>query len=209
MTFNGMNGRYNYVRRSDRVSPHNVFTTPSDLVNAMVNVGLSTYLDEGFVSPFKFNQDSAPLSKSSGYDCNRIDIGYAYNSAYFVYNSTDHKYYRYEYGAPQIDEMTGEQVCVENIIIKLVPGQQYWNGSPLYILTGYGEGLYISEGKASWLSWEKETQGVNTNLGCEYTYGYDPTIYKYTSGEDLILNRGNTWICIVETQNKDNIKITK
>lgn len=207
MAFSGMNGKYAYVRRADRVSPHNVFTTPTDLVNCLVNNGISTFLDEGFVSPFKFNEGDGRLKKADGYDCKRINIGYAYNNAYFVYNESDHKYYRYEYGNPQIDEMTGQQIAVDNIIIKLVPGQQYWNGSPLYILTGTGEGMYISEGKASWLTWDKEAQYCNTNLGCNYYYGYDPTHYKYVTGEELILNRGTTWICIVETQNKGNIGV--
>ena len=55
-TFNGMNGDYNYERRSDRVSPHNVFTTPENLVTAMVNKKVSTYLDEDYAC-HQQNQD--------------------------------------------------------------------------------------------------------------------------------------------------------
>ena len=193
-TFNGMNGDYNYERRSDRVSPHNVFTTPENLVTAMVNKKVSTYLDEDYVAPLKFNKSAEPIEYPDADKCITLKTGYAYNDAYFVYNEEDGLYYRYEYGQPQIDEMTGEQIAVKNIIFKLVPGEQYWNGSPLYLLTGSGIGLYVSNGTAQWIKWSKEVDGVNTNLGCNYTYGYGPTRYTYWDDSELIVNQGKTWI---------------
>ncbi len=172
-TFNGMNGDYNYERRSDRVSPHNVFTTPENLVTAMVNKKVTTYLDEDYVAPLTFNKSTEPIEYPDADKCITLRTGYAYNDAYFVYNEEDGLYYRYEYGQPQVDEMTGEQLAVKNIIFKLVPGEQYWNGSPLYLLTGSGIGLYVSNGTAQWIKWSKEVDGVNTNLGCnsDYTRG--------------------------------------
>ena len=206
-TFNGMNGRYNYVRRTDRVSPHNVFTTPEDLVTAMVNNKVSTYLDEDYVAPMKFNTSSEPIDYPDAEKCITLKTGYAYNNAYFVYNEEDGLYYRYEYGEPQIDEMTGEQLAVSNIIFKLVPGEQYWNGSPLYLLTGEGIGLYVTNGTAQWIKWSKEVDGVNTNLGCNYTYGYGPTTYTYWDDTEITFNQGKTWICIYELENQTAIKI--
>lgn len=206
-TFNGMNGDYNYERRSDRVSPHNVFTTPENLVTAMVNKKVSTYLDEDYVAPLKFNKSAEPIEYPDADKCITLKTGYAYNDAYFVYNEEDGLYYRYEYGQPQIDEMTGEQIAVKNIIFKLVPGEQYWNGSPLYLLTGSGIGLYVSNGTAQWIKWSKEVDGVNTNLGCNYTYGYGPTRYTYWDDSELIVNQGKTWICIYEQENQPNIQI--
>ena len=187
-TFNGMNGDYNYERRSDRVSPHNVFTTPENLVTAMVNKKVSTYLDEDYVAPLKFNKSAEPIEYPDADKCITLRTGYAYNDAYFVYNEEDGLYYRYEYGQPQVDEMTGEQLAVKNIIFKLVPGEQYWNGSPLYLLTGSGIGLYVSNGTAQWIKWSKEVDGVNTNLGCNYTYGYGPTRYTCWDDSELIVN---------------------
>lgn len=206
-TFNGMNGKYNYERRSDRVSPHNVFSTPENLVTAMVNNKVTTYLDEDFEAPLKFNTSSEPLSCPDGEKCITLETGYAYNNAYFKYNSEDGLYYRYEYGEPQIDEMTGEQLAVENILFKLVPGEQYWNGSPLYLLTGEGVGLYVTNGTAQWIKWSKQVDGINTNLGCNYTYGYGPTTYTYEDGTEVTFNQGKTWVCIYEEENKGNIKI--
>lgn len=206
-TFNGMTGMYNYERRTDRVSPHNVFTTPANLLQAMVNKGVSTYLDDDFVQPLKFVEVGEEIS----YDdmvCKTLKTGYAYNDAYFVYNEEDGLYYRYEYGNPQIDEMTGEQIAVKNIIMKLVPGQEYWNHSPLYLLTGSGLGLYVTNGTAKWIKWEKDVDGVNTNLGCEYTYGYGPTKYKYfETNDDVYFNCGKTWICIYEQEDQPLIQI--
>lgn len=206
-TFNGMNGDYNYERRSDRVSPHNVFTTPENLVTAMVNKKVSTYLDEDYVAPLKFNKSKTPIDYPDAEKCITLKTGYAYNNAYFVYNEDDGLYYRYEYGEPQIDEMTGEQIAVENIIFKLVPGEQYWNGSPLYLLTGSGIGLYVTNGTAQWIKWSKEVDGVNTNLGCNYTYGYGPTRYTYWDDSEITFNQGKTWVCIYEQENQANIEI--
>lgn len=206
-TFNGMDGRFNYTRRSDRVSPHNVFSTPEELVTAMTDWNVTTYLDEGFAAPLTFTEGEEPIVCPEGEKCLTLKTGYYYNNAYFVFNEEDGLYYRYEYGEPQIDEMTGEQLAVENILIKLVPGEQYWNGSPLYLLTGEGEGLYVTNGTAQWINWSKETEKVNTNLGCNYTYGYGPTTYTYKDGSEVIFNQGKTWICIIETEDKGNIEI--
>ncbi len=206
-TFNGMNGDYNYERRSDRVSPHNVFTTPENLVTAMVNKKVSTYLDEDYAAPLKFNKSTTPIDYPDAEKCITLKTGYAYNNAYFVYNEDDGLYYRYEYGEPQIDELTGKQIAVENIIFKLVPGEQYWNGSPLYLLTGSGIGLYVTNGTAQWIKWSKEVDGVNTNLGCNYTYGYGPTRYTYWDDSEITFNQGKTWVCIYEQENQANIEI--
>lgn len=206
--FNGMNGEYKYVRRTDRISPHNVFTTPDDLVTAMVNSNVSLYLDEDYEAPMQFNTSTEPIDYMNAEKCITLKTGYEYNDAYFVYNENDGLYYRYEYGEPQIDEMTGEQLAVSNIIFKLVPGEQYWNGSPLYLLTGEGTGLYVTNGTAQWIKWSKETDGVNTNLGCNYTYGYGPTTYMYMDGTEITFNQGKTWICIYELEDKELIEIS-
>lgn len=77
-TFNGMNGDYNYERRSDRVSPHNVFTTPENLVTAMVNKKVSTYLDEDYVAPLKFNKSAEPIEYPDADKCITLKIGRAH-----------------------------------------------------------------------------------------------------------------------------------
>lgn len=206
-TFNGMLGRYGYERRQDRVSPHNVFSTPEQLVTAMVNRNVTTYLDEGFVAPFVFTESDTPISCPDGEKCYTLKTGYSYNEAYFVYNEEDGLYYRYEYGAPQIDEMTGEQLAVKNIFMKLVPGEEYWNHSPLYLLTGEGLGLLVTNGTAQWCVWTKDVDGVNTNLGCEYTYGYGPNTIKYFGGDEVVFNQGKTWVCIFEQEDQSMIEI--
>lgn len=208
MTFNGMTGMYNYERATDRVAPHNVFSTPKDLVQAMVNKGVTTYLDETFTGPFKFNKnDNEKITAHEGEECYRLETGYTYNNAYFEYNEEDGLYYRYQYGAPQIDAMTGEQIAVTNIVCKFVPGDEYWNGSPRYLLTGQGLGLVVTNGTASWVRWDKGVDGVNTNLGFEYYYGYGITSYWYFDDTLVELNQGKTWVCIMEQENQPNVKI--
>ena len=48
---------------------------------------------------------------------------------------------------------------------------------------------------------------MNTNLGCNYTYGYGPTRYTYWDDSEITFNQGKTWVCIYEQENQANIEI--
>lgn len=49
---------------------------------------------------------------------------------------------------------------------------------------GTGTGVFITAGKAVPITWEKADYWENTH-------------YYYQSGEEITLNQGQTWVCIV------------
>ena len=51
-----------------------------------------------------------------------VGNGYSNVQAYFEYNDEDGKYYRYQYGDKHIDETTGEQLTVDNVIFQYCHG---------------------------------------------------------------------------------------
>ena len=52
-----------------------------------------------------------------------VGNGYSNVQAYFEYNDEDGKYYRYQYGDKHIDETTGEQLTVDNVIFQYCHGE--------------------------------------------------------------------------------------
>ena len=63
-------------------------------------------------------------------------------------------------------------------------------------LTGSGKGWYITNGKAEKITWNKSDK-----LG--------RTTYLDKSGNEIVLNDGKTWICMVQNEYSDNVKISK
>ena len=48
--------------------------------------------------------------------------GFGGVKARFEYNPVDRSYYRYTYGNPHVDELTGEQLAVANVIFQYCDG---------------------------------------------------------------------------------------
>jgi hypothetical protein len=94
----------------------------------------------------------------------------------------------------QMDAVTGKQYTVKNIITYKVRNSSIdsHDRQNLYNI-GSGEGYYISNGKAIKIKWEKKDRSSKT---------------KYTdlSGNELIVNDGNTWIHIEPSDEKLNIE---
>lgn len=115
--------------------------------------------------------------------------GYGISNPCFAYNDVDRKYYRSQYGAAQVDEMTGEQLAVSNVIFKVCHGEERFPNDPNYDYLAFrvhGEGAaYIfTNGKVIQGTWKRETD-TNTNRF------YD------SKGNEVVLNQGKTWICCI------------
>ena len=94
-------------------------------------------------------------------------------------------------GTKNVDLVTGEQYKIKNIIIYSVNYSNYCDhGYCAYQKidnVGSGEGYYVSNGYSIPITWNKS--GKN-----------DKTIYKIkSSGEELVVNDGNTYIQIYPT----------
>ncbi|MDR1208839.1 MAG: DUF3048 domain-containing protein [Clostridiales bacterium] len=110
-----------------------------------------------------------------------------YVKAYFEYDGGVYK--RFEFGAPQIDDQTGEQLSVTNILIQFTD-VYVLRGDPEgrreVRLTGGGEGYWLSGGYICDIEWHKDDYAT-------------PTVWT-RDGEPLKLNVGKTWVCVLDSE---------
>ena len=124
-----------------------------------------------------------------------VKPGYPVNKPWFVYDSSDGKYYRYQYGDKQIDASDEQQVAVENIIFQYIP-VGYEDEKYLKIPTaGSGSGKYITNGKAVDITWKKEDYSSKTRF-------YDK------AGNEITLNQGKTWVCVINDSETGKVEIS-
>lgn len=184
----------NFYRTDDRVAPHNAYTSWDGIIESVKEKGYQTVYTSDYTSPFTFNtDDNKDIVIQNGQDCSAFYVGYPYNKPWFEYDNQTKTYKRFQFEAPQIDELNGQQLAYKNILVKYVEPQYYDNGTPNYKVSGTGKGLYITDGKAVEVTWVKrsETEGA--------------TRYYYSNGEEVILNQGKTYICQVESTQEVNI----
>ena len=181
-----------YYRSSDRSAPHNVYTT-TDMIKAGIEYkGYSTEHPSDFKSVFKFNDEV--VTPEGGETANKITT--AFNSSrtpWFEYHSDDGLYYRFQYGEEHIDDVTGEQLKYENVLIQFAEYSTIDDyGRQDIALVGKGDGYYASNGVIVPVTWEK------TSLNSQ-------TKYYTADGEELKLNPGKTWVTVFEKNDKSNV----
>lgn len=177
-----------FYRTSDRVAPHNAYTSWNGIMDSIEKKGYDTIYPDDFEKPFIFNEDDTKqVEIANGQLCNVFYPGYSYNNPWFTYDEDKKEYLRFQFGEEQTDAETGEQLSYKNILVKYVEPDYYENGTPNYTVHGTGTGLYITNGKAVEVIWEKESEISG------------PTKYYNADGTEIVLNQGKTFICQVET----------
>lgn len=184
----------NFYRTNDRVAPHNAYTSWAGIADSVQAKNYSSVYSQGYTSPFTFHTQENPIVPPSGTTCDRVDMNYSYNQPYFEYDAAKNRYLRYQFGAAQIDQQTGEQLEFDNIIVKYVEPDYYENGTPNYKISGVGEGYFITQGYGQKITWVKENES------------YGATKYYYEDGTEIILNPGKTYVALVETSQKITVQ---
>ena len=185
----------NFYRTTDRVAPHNAYTSWSGIMDSVASKGYPTVYPDNYQQPFTFNNDDTKeITIANGQTCLEFHPGYVYNKPYFTYNQKDKQYYRFQFGDTQIDAETGEQLKYKNILVKYVTGTYWPNGTPNYTVTGTGRGIYITDGKAVAVTWKNNSE-------------YGPTKYYNEDGTEITLNQGKTWICQIEATSESSVKV--
>lgn len=179
-----------FFRSSDRVAPHNGYTSGERLLAGIEKKGYRTDYSSDFKTKFTFANEKVTLS--NGMTANKVTPGYTGNKPWFEYQESDGLYYRYQYGDKQIDKETNRQIAYKNIIMQTVDYYDYGDGYYYIYTTGSGSGKYITNGKAIDITWKKDSE-------------FGVTKYYDTSGNEITLNPGKTWVCII--QNPGNISI--
>lgn len=184
-----------FFRDSSKSAPHNMYVTGASIAEGISIKGYETEHDADYTSHYQFNEDDeVELTLSGGEDAVVVQPGYLVNKPWFVYNQETGLYDRYQYGDAQTDALTGEQLSVKNILIQVCDWYTADTDSGYLDVTtiGTGNGYYITNGAAIPVTWSKDSQ-------------MNATRYYDADGNEITLNQGKTWICIVQDTYEENI----
>lgn len=154
--------------------------------------GAFLFADAGYVATYDSYPDATKVYPG-GKDFNSSGYGREKMNPCFTYNPEDRLYYRTQYGAAHIDEMTGEQLAVTNIVFKICHGEQRDKNDYLWfdvIGSGSGDAVVFTNGKVIEGTWTRKSEG-------------EPNIYLDKNGKEIVLNQGKTWVCCIWKEYKE------
>ncbi len=121
-------------------------------------------------------------------DKQAINVEFSFSqiaSVRFAYNAEAARYYKTEYGNPQMDELTGEQVSFTNLFLLGCPVGLKQDGLCTDFTFTSGEGFYFTRGAFQPVRWEKGELGAPLRL-------FD------ADGKELHVNVGTSYVAFVD-----------
>ncbi len=181
----GINNDY-FFRTDEHSAPHNDYTSSELIAAAMEARGYSDTYSDDYDGHYVFAEDDAPNTLEDGEDVSYIKLYYFINKPYFVYNEETNTYLRYQFSEAHVDAIDDTQVEVTTIIFQNVTSEIFMETEYLTLgIDTSGEGKFFTAGKMVDITWVKESDGI--------------THYYYQNGEEIVLNQGKTWVCIIQT----------
>lgn len=176
-----------FYRSKDKRRPHNAYASFGRIQDVIGKLHYSREYSPEYEGHFRFIAGGKPvaLKGADAREAWKVTPGYRMNEPWFEYHEDDGLYYRYQYGAPHNGDEG--QIAVRNIII------QYCSAG-YYATTAYRNinvhedswGYFITGGQAEDITWKKDGD-------------FGVTRYYDATGEEIVLNPGKTWICVVPT----------
>ncbi|MFZ1706365.1 MAG: DUF3048 domain-containing protein [Candidatus Nanogingivalis sp.] len=165
-----------FWRSTDRYAPHNVYTSLQNLYEVNTSKGWSS-------SNFTGLKRKDTTSSESDQTAQNITMNFSssqYNTNY-AYNSDCNCYFRSQAGEDHLDREKGQ--ITPNVVIAMKVDM--WLDSDNYhnqVQTiGNGEAIIFQDSKAITATWQKDSES-------------SPLIFKDNQGQEIKLNRGQTWI---------------
>lgn len=191
---NGLEGIGNtaFYRSTDKKAPHNAYTSGSRITQSIEKLGYRTDYDESYDGHFQFMTGDEQFTPDSE-DAYKVVPGYPMNNPWFEYQAKEGVYHRFQYG----EHHKGDEgiIAVKNIIFQYVE-YGYYATTPylnINVHTGH-EGFYFTNGKYEKITWEKDGE-----FGVTHYYDLD--------GNEIKLNKGKTWICIIGADRYNKLEI--
>ncbi len=171
-----------FYRDSSIKAPHNAFASKEGVIKGTEMKEFNTDYNDGLNNHFIFYKEDTDLT--SDQDVNKLTLKFSnYASPYFVYDSENKLYNRFQYGSEHIDANTGEQLKFKNIIVQFVDGFDIDETYSFSFKEASGDGYFITNGKASPITWDKNEQ--NRSM-----------VYYNSDKSMLEINPGKTFIAI-------------
>jgi len=189
-------GKY-FWREKGLVTPHDVVTSTNRIENFVLSHGYRNTSSSPLL--LDYLRDSANLQKfTDKMVANKIKIYYSSYYTGYEYDAESKLYKRYSLGEKHMDASTKKQLTTKNIIIQKVKNYNLlgaYGGSGRQDLDniGTGKGYYITEGFAIPINWTKNTRTGKTK-------------YTTSSGEELMVSNGNTFMQIQPEASKTIIE---
>ena len=187
-----------FYRTTDRKAPHNVYTSAQGIQAGIDKLGYREDHYEGYKGKFKFCDLNTEVTNEGGIPIVHMEPKYRINKPWFDYNPETQKYDRYQYGGPQIDLETGEQLSYDNVIFQY----NFWTqlDEKDYLAfdchTG-GSFQYFTHGKMVMGTWQREINEDNYNMSAIRYYDAD--------GNELVINNGKTFVCVIQNTEVENV----
>lgn len=185
---------YDRISRPGKATEHTLYAFPEGIAKDIEKKGYNMELSEDFSRKFKFPEDGEIVEYEGYPDAVLLQPGgtggkngFGGVKASFEYNPADRKYYRSTYGSPHMDELTGEQVAVTNVIF------QYCDGEVLDAKDYLHFGTQAMNNDCYVFTNGKMIEGFWNNPG---DLGR-PARYYEKDNSEIVLNPGKTFICII------------
>ncbi len=187
---------HSFYRTTDRKAPHNVYIGAEGLQKDIQKLGYRTTLNDNYQPKFAFlskedsnlyaDKKSATVLYPGGKETDKAN-GFSKVQARFEYNAEDNLYYRFQYGDKHIDELTGNQLAVNNVIFQYCHGEV--RDDKDYLAFGcHGDNGYkvqvFTNGKMVEGTWKRDND-------------ITPAEYLDSNGNPIKISPGKTWICII------------
>ena len=196
----GEAGDTSFYRTSDRNAPHNVYTSAKGIEAGIKKLGYREDHYDGYKGKFKFCDLDKVVTNEDGIPAKHLEPKYRINKPWFEYNEETQKYDRYQYDGPQIDDMTGEQLSYDNVIFQY----NFWTqlDEKDYLAFDCHSGgvfQYFTHGKCVVGKWQRELNEDNYNMSAIRYYD--------TDGNELEINNGKTFVCVIQNTEVENVVI--
>ncbi len=194
---NGLDGDLENVvffRDNSRKAPHNAYINGESIIAGIEKRGYRTQHGDTYQNRYRFVDADRELE--NGETAMVVEPGYSVNKPWFVYNESTGLYDRYQYRAAHVDGGNNEQLSYKNVIFQVCDYKVEPDGKYLDVKTASygGTGKYITNGKAMDITWVKE---VEDGVGRYYD----------ADGNELELNPGKTFVCIVLNDEADRMGV--
>lgn len=196
----GEAGDTSFYRTTDRQAPHNVYTSAAGIDAGIAKLGYRRDHYDGYKGKFKFCDLDKEVTNSGGKSAKHIEPKYKINKPWFDYNENTQKYDRYQYDGPQIDDLTGEQISYDNVILQY----NFWTQLDDKDYLGFdchsgGVIQYCTKGKYVLGTWKREENKENSDM----------TAIRYydSEGNELEINNGKTFVCVIQNTEVDNVVV--
>ena len=197
--FNGGFSRVNNGKSRE----YTEYILSGDLDKKFASLGVSKEYNQYYTeNHFKFTKED--VAAADGTTAVTVDIPFPHNGSYLTYDESEKVYKYFEYKKAHTDPQNGNaQLSFKNVILQCTPFELHSWGDGVYDPNGYmyykiennkGKGYYISDGKATPITWSKG--GLTDN-----------TKYYDAAGNPLEINIGRTYIALVPDDKWDELVV--